>query len=170
MLQAGDEFGRTQAGNNNAYCQDNAISWIDWSLAEEFAPLLVFVRRLAQLRRSMPVFRRETFLKGVRRAGHQDVRWLRFQGGSMTDEDWRQATLRCMGIKFGVSEAMGSKVLLLVNAGSSEVDFCLPQTVADGWRLVFDAALAARGESGEAGACFRSQYRIESHSTVLLEG
>ena len=78
MLMAGDEFGRTQQGNNNAYCQDNEINWIDWTLAERNAPLIAFVRRLIDLRKSRLWLRRDTFLKGTRRgADTRDVTWLR---------------------------------------------------------------------------------------------
>ena len=77
MLQAGDEFARTQRGNNNAYCQDNEISWVDWRLRSANLDLLRFVQLLAQLRRRHVEFRRETFLKGAAsRAGVKDVTWL----------------------------------------------------------------------------------------------
>ena len=169
MLQAGDELGRTQAGNNNAYCQDNAISWVDWALLPSYQPLLRFVQRLTRIRRRLRVFRRETFLKGVQRAGYKDVTWLRAAGGEMRDEDWQQAHLRTIGIKFANPEGAGTRVLLLMNAGQDTADFALPASPAAGWRLVFDTASEARGEGRDAQACIQGVYRLESHSTVLLE-
>ncbi|WP_235558266.1 glycogen debranching protein GlgX, partial [Sphaerimonospora mesophila] len=88
MMAAGDEFGRTQHGNNNAYCQDNEISWVDWSLAETESDLLEFVRRLAELRRGHPVFRRRRFFRGRVRGGVRDIVWLTPAGEEMTDADW----------------------------------------------------------------------------------
>ncbi len=95
MLQAGDEFARTQRGNNNAYCQDNEISWVDWRLRSRNSALLRFVRMLAQLRRRHVEFRRETFLKGAAsRAGVKDVTWLNAGGAEMTQSEWHDPNLR----------------------------------------------------------------------------
>src|SRR3546814_560490 len=92
MLTAGDEFGRSQGGNNNAYCQDNPTSWIDWSLAEteEGGCLLAFVCKLITLRRDHVAFRRQHFFDGdpVGRDGAKDIVWLRPDGGEMTGDDW----------------------------------------------------------------------------------
>ena len=89
MLLAGDEFGRTQGGNNNAYCQDNEISWIDWNLDDEQKNLLEFVHSLIKLRREQPVFRSRHFFQG--RAIHgtdiKDIYWLRPDGTEMLDVD-----------------------------------------------------------------------------------
>ena len=170
MLQAGDEFARTQGGNNNAYCQDNEISWIDWSFADKYASLLSFVRRLTQIRREYPVFRRETFLKGgARRAGSKDVSWLSVRGGEMTEADWQEPSARVMGIKFVAPHGMMSRVLLLVNAGFDAAEFPLPASAETGWRLLFDTAREPGVENCEAPACVRDVYRLESHSMVLLE-
>ena len=93
MLQAGDEFGRTQRGNNNAYCQDNEISWVDWHLRSVNADLLRFVQLLAQLRRRHVEFRRETFLKGAAsRASVKDVTWLNVRGTEMKQDEWQNET------------------------------------------------------------------------------
>ena len=166
MLQAGDELGRTQGGNNNAYCQDNEISWLDWSQAPSYAPLLAFVRKLADIRRSLPVYRRETFLKGVAQAGYKDVTWLRADGAEMSDADWQGTSLRTIGIKFRIPEGPNTRVLLLVNARHEALDFTLPDA-AEGWRLKFDTALAASGAPAQT--CFRGTYRIESLSMAMLE-
>ena len=171
MLQAGDEFARTQGGNNNAYCQDNEISWIDWSCAEQHASLLQFVQRLTRIRREYPVFRRETFLKGgTRRAGSKDVSWLSVRGGEMSEGDWQQTGLRVMGIQFFVPHGRTPQVLLLVNGGFESAEFPLPASAENGWRVLFDTARESAGvENCETPACVRDVYRLESHSMVLLE-
>ncbi len=96
MLQAGDEFARTQQGNNNAYCQDNAISWIDWTRATDYAPLTDFVCALIALRRRSQGLRRDTFLKGARQADreHKDVSWRHASGGELTAADWHDPDAR----------------------------------------------------------------------------
>src|SRR5690606_22286501 len=87
MVLAGDEIGRTQHGNNNAYCQDNELSWVDWSLVERERDLLEFVRSLAALRRRHPVFRRRRFFRGTGDGTHA-VAWLTPAGGEMREADW----------------------------------------------------------------------------------
>ena len=171
MLLAGDEFARSQGGNNNAYCQDNAISWIDWSQAESQLELLRFVRQLSQIRRSQPEFRRETFLKGsARRSVSKDVSWLSVRGGEMTPRDWQDGNQRALGVKFAVSRPGVAQVLVLVNAGSGAIEFPLPDSAANGWRRIFDTAAGApAADNRESPACFTGVYRIESHSMVLLE-
>ena len=87
MLLAGDELGRTQQGNNNAYCQDNELSWLDWELDGEARALLDFTRRLIALRNAHPLFRRRTWFRG-RAESDPDVVWLNYAGAEMTDQDW----------------------------------------------------------------------------------
>ena len=119
MLQAGDEFARTQRGNNNAYCQDNETSWIDWRLRGANRELLRFVRLLAQLRRRHVEFRRETFLKGASsRAGVKDVTWLNVHGNEMKQGEWQDESLHTLGIWFGKRSDSGGRLLLLLNAGA----------------------------------------------------
>ena len=92
MLLAGDEVGRTQAGNNNAWCQDSGISWLDWRLDERAQRLLDFTRRLIELRRRHPVLRRTSFFLGERRASRlPDAWWFRPDGARMARRDWEQA-------------------------------------------------------------------------------
>ncbi len=168
MLQAGDEFGRTQGGNNNAYCQDNEISWVDWRLRTANHDLLEFVRLLAQLRRLHPEFRRETFLKGaVTRTGVKDVTWLNVDGAEMTQSDWRDANQRTLGIWFGERPGAADRLLLLVNAADSEQPFALPAALADGpWICLFDTA----AESIAASSLGKIQsYALKARSVALLE-
>jgi isoamylase len=142
MLLAGDEFGRTQQGNNNAYCQDNETSWVDWGLREAHRDLVDFVRLVVQLRREHMEFRRETFLKGTAsRTGVKDVVWLHLRGTEMTQEDWQDENLRTLGIWFGKRSHSAGRLLLLLNASDSPLTFALPAPPADRpWMRRFDTA------------------------------
>ncbi len=153
MMAAGDEFGRTQHGNNNAYCQDNEISWVDWSLAETESDLLEFVRRLAELRRGHPVFRRRRFFRGRVRGGVRDIVWLTPAGEEMTDADWDTGYAKSLAVFLNgdaISEPgpRGERIrddsfLLLINAHHESLTFTLPAAdFGDGWRSVLDTAEA----------------------------
>jgi glycogen operon protein len=168
MLQAGDEFARTQRGNNNAYCQDNEISWIDWRLRGANQELLRFVRLLAQLRRRHIEFRRETFLKGAAsRASVKDVIWLNASGSEITAAEWHDPNLRAMAVWFGKQHNLQGRLLLLVNGGDGAQTFALPAAPAgEPWICQFDTAHDAR-ESRSLGAAH--DYRLDSSSVALLE-
>ncbi|MGO9931798.1 MAG: glycogen debranching protein GlgX [Steroidobacteraceae bacterium] len=168
MLQAGDEFARTQRGNNNAYCQDNEISWVDWRLRSVNHDLLEFVQLLAQLRRLHVEFRRETFLKGAAsRAGVKDVTWLNARGAEMTQADWQDANLRALGIWFGEHTGSVEHLLLLVNSAGWQLQFALPAAPAGGpWIRLFDTALAGIGATSLGAA---KDYTLIPHSAALLE-
>ncbi len=168
MLQAGDEFARTQGGNNNAYCQDNEISWVDWRLRSANADLLQFVRLLAQLRRLHVEFRRETFLKGAAsRAGVKDVTWLNVRGTEMTQGEWHDGNLRALGIWFGKRNDSPGRLLLLVNASDFGQTFCLPAAPADEpWIRQFDTALDANAAQSLGHV---HDYRLDANSAALLE-
>jgi isoamylase len=154
MLLAGDELGRTQRGNNNAYCQDNDISWVDWADASKHADLLEFTRSLAQLRREHPVFRRRRFFSGEPAAGDaglRDIIWLAPSGMEMTDRDWRDGWLMSVGV-FLNGEAISEpgprgepvrddSFLLLFNARPEPVTFRLPgPAYAACWTPVVDTS------------------------------
>lgn len=168
MLQAGDEFARTQAGNNNAYCQDNEISWVDWRLRTANHDLLDFVRLLARLRRLHVEFRRETFLKGAAsRAGVKDVTWLNVRGAEMTQSEWQDPELRTLGVWFGEHTGSVEHLLLLVNSADAEQSFGLPAAPADGpWICLFDTA--NEGIAAKSLGAARD-YTLEAHSAALLE-
>ena len=168
MLQAGDEFARTQRGNNNAYCQDNEISWVDWRLRSANSDLLEFVRLLARLRRLHVEFRRETFLKGAAsRAGVKDVTWLNVRGTEMTQSEWQDSELRTLGMWFGERTGSAEHLLLLVNAAGSEQSFGLPAAPADGpWICLFDTASEGVGARSLGPA---RSYALKAHSVALLE-
>jgi glycogen operon protein len=168
MLLAGDEFGRTQGGNNNAYCQDNEISWVDWRLRTANHDLLEFVRLLAQLRRRHAEFRRETFLKGAAsRAGVKDVTWLNVRGTEMTQSEWQDANQRTLGIWFGGHAGAVEHLLLLVNSADAERPFALPAAPADGpWICLFDTAADTLASSSLGKV---ENYALKARSVVLLE-
>ncbi|HEY9447488.1 MAG TPA: glycogen debranching protein GlgX, partial [Burkholderiales bacterium] len=140
MLLGGDEIGRTQRGNNNAYCQDSDISWTDWNLTPGKMQLLEFTRRMIRLRREHAVFRRSRFFRGEPVRGEvKDIMWLRPDGGEMTDQQWRQPHARCLGVYlsgegFTETDAAGRPLggesfLIVFNAHHESIGFQLPQLV-----------------------------------------
>ncbi|MBA4157123.1 MAG: glycogen debranching enzyme GlgX, partial [Gemmatimonadetes bacterium] len=151
MICAGDEMGRTQGGNNNAYAQDNEISWINWELSERDRDLLAFARRVSHLRHDHPVLRRRNFFQGrrIRGSALEDITWFRPDGEEMTDEEWNTHFVRCFGMRLG-GDAMiewdefGEPVtddnfLLLFNADAETIPFTLPRSLAGvQWEVVFD--------------------------------
>src|SRR6202140_5366277 len=138
MLYAGDAIGHTQMGNNNAYCQDNATSWLNWVLQPEDRNLLAFVQRMINLRKRHPVFRRKRFFQGrpIKGANVKDVLWLNPSGNEMSEDEWRDPSLRYLGMFLsgqGLDETdeRGRKVsdenfLVLLNAHHEDVAFTLP--------------------------------------------
>jgi isoamylase len=168
MLQAGDEFARTQRGNNNAYCQDNELTWVDWHLRIANSDLLRFVQLLAQLRRRHVEFRRETFLKGAAsRAGVKDVTWLNVGGTEMKQGEWQDGNLHTLGIWFGKRNDLHGRLLLLLNAGDSAQTFALPSAPEnEPWIRQFDTAL----DTCEAMSLGHARdYRLDASSAALLE-
>ena len=172
LLLGGDEMGRTQGGNNNAYCQDNAISWFDWSPARRGDPMLAFVRGLTALRRELPALARNRW--PTAEEGGPDVAWYSLWGLPMTQAEWDDRGLRCVAmVVVGtlVSDARASaSVLLLFNASPQAVSFTVPAHVGlEGeWRLRLDTAaeepLPQRGRCGVAGDI----WELPPHSMVLL--
>jgi isoamylase len=153
MLLGGDEIGRTQRGNNNAYCQDNDLSWYDWSLPTRDDDLHAFVRRLIRVRAEQPVLRRRRFLQGsrLRAIGAKDITWLRPGGGEMTAGDWHDRSLRALGLVLygnAIEEpgphgepVTGDTLAILLNAGQSAVEFDLnnyAEHVPAGWETLID--------------------------------
>ncbi len=169
MLQAGDEFARTQRGNNNAYCQDNEISWVDWHLRSVNLDLLRFVQLLARLRRQHVEFRRETFLKGAAsRADAKDVTWLNAGGTEMSQGEWQDGNLRVLGIWFGRrGGSTEHRLLLLINAGDLAQTFALPAAPADEpWVCQFDTAQDGQQMKSLGRA---KDYHLDAVSVALLE-
>jgi glycogen operon protein len=156
MLLAGDEMGRTQGGNNNAYCQDSLVSWLDWGVAAAEHDLLQFTETLAGLRRDHAVFRRRRFFTGQVPGGEKgDIVWLTPAGGVMTDEDWGASYAKSLAVYLNgdaISEPdpRGGKIsddsfLMLFNAHSNPLMFTLPEAgYAAGWEVVIDTAHPGR--------------------------
>ena len=168
MLQAGDEFGRTQGGNNNAYCQDNPISWVDWHLRTANAELLQFVQLLAQLHRQHGEFRRETFFKGTPlRGGAKDVSWMHARGTEMQHGDWMDGNLRTIGMWFGRGSSPIGRLLLLLNADHQDQPFRLPPPPPGvPWILQFDTSEDPAGVRSLGPA---DHYPLQARSVALLE-
>ena len=178
MLLGGDEIGRSQGGNNNAYCQDNEISWFDWDLVDE--GLLGFTRRLIQFRHDHPVFRRRGWFQGraIHGAGVRDIEWFSADGDEMTDEDWGGRLVRELGVflsgegirnRFGELES-DDTFLALLNANPDTVRFRLPNgRIGRTWRTVLDTAAArpwpSRGRTVSAGA----RLGVRGRSIVVLQ-
>ena len=151
MISHGDEVGRTQHGNNNGYCQDNQITWIDWSGAHEYADMLEFTRKVTALRAKHPVFRRRRFFDG--RPSHsthhlRDIYWITRNGVEMTSDDWhsgiKSVAVGLNGEALTEPDARGERItddsfLLCFNAHAYPVDFILPDgAYASGWTAVID--------------------------------
>jgi isoamylase len=152
MLLAGDEWARTQDGNNNTYCQDNELNWLQWEHNDEQKELLAFTKKLIQLRRDHPVFRRPKFFQGRRIRGSEirDVMWFNPGGNEMSDEEWASPFFRCLGVllsgdtidvlNFEGTPIRDDTFLLLINAHFESVQFVLPGQEHTGWELILDTA------------------------------
>jgi isoamylase len=180
MLLGGDEFGRSQSGNNNAYCQDNEISWFDWSLEERQERLLAFTRRVVALRRAHPVFRGGEFLAGQETMGSglPDVWWFRPDGRRMTRRNWQDGDARALGVFLNGQEirrqtSEGERVsddsfLLLLNAHHEPVAFTLPpRRFGARWAVELATAEPERRDETPTAAA-RDELAVESRSLLLL--
>jgi isoamylase len=179
MLLAGDEFGRSQHGNNNAYCQDNDISWLDWAIPPEEQEFTAFFRRLIALRHRHPVIRWPRFLHGHHRSpeGIKDITWLSPTGAEMTPEQWQEGQRRCVGLMLnGEAETPidpdGAPIvcpllILLINGGGDAEDFVLPAMPHGiGWTRLIDTA--QDGEPSKDLISFDSTVRLDGRSVMLL--
>jgi len=178
MLVAGDELGRSQRGNNNAYCQDNDISWLHWAEADK--DLLAFTQQLISLRREHPTFRRRRWFMGrpIHDSGSEDIAWFLPDGREMTDAHWQHdfakslmVFLNGMGIR--TPDEQGRKIvddhfLLLFNAYNGPVDFMLPpEQYGNQWRKVLDTANGVSGEPLNLNA--QARITLPGNSMVVLQ-
>jgi 4-alpha-glucanotransferase len=177
MLLGGDEMGRSQAGNNNAYCQDNAISWFDWKLDERRRRLFDFTRQLIALRRRHPVLQRRRFFEGdfIWESASKDLAWLRPDGAEMSPHDWQKAWISTLGFMLGgdaipmIGERgerlIDDDLLVLMNAHHEPVEFQLPiEDGRDTWLVEFDTA---DPDKPRETPCTGS-YPVAGRSLVLL--
>ena len=180
MLLAGDETGRTQLGNNNAYCQDNEIAWTDWNIDPAGIQLMEFVSRMIATRRDHPIFRRRAFFQGKPVGGTQDkdIVWLKPDGAEMTAEEWDKDFARCLGVFLSGDARQETDMrgrplhdasfLLLFNAHHDTIGFRLPAIGRNGeWIPQIDTAFDTGRPQLESlhGA---SEYRLQGRSLVLL--
>jgi len=178
MVVAGDEFARTQRGNNNAYCQDNEISWLDWNLAKQNQAQIAFVQRLIALRHKYPVLRRSRFLTGEynEELKVKDVTWINANGSEMQGSQWADPNMRCVGMLMdGRAQTSGVKqlghdatLLLVLNVYQDVVQFTLPKCVGgDQWSLLLDTNIPDLVE----GSVFKMEtpYAVTAHSLLLFE-
>ena len=180
MICGGDEMGRTQRGNNNAYCQDNEVSWFDWNLSNGNRQLLEFTRELIRFRRAHPVLRRRSFLEGRRIRGTEvkDIAWFAPTGREMTDHDWYAPHIRCLGMRLAgdaieeVDECgrpiVDDTLLILFSASDKPMSFTLPKPGAPrDWTIVFDTADAKPRRRRVRGG---TDHALAARSVVLLRG
>ncbi len=189
MLLAGDELGRTQGGNNNSYCQDTELSWVDWDAADKHSDLIDFVATLSALRREHPIFRRRRFFSGLTGGsidGQRDILWLSPSGGEMTGNDWDAGYSRSLAVCVNgdaITEPgpRGERItdadfILLLNAHSEPVTFTIPPGIgASGgiWRIVVDTGspMSLAADSVVPGSATSAGYSAEvgSHAIMVLQ-
>ena len=178
MLVAGDELGRTQRGNNNAYCQDNEISWCNWGLDGRAQKLLAFTQQLVRLRREHPVFRRRRFFQGrlIYGSGLADIGWFAPDGHEMTEDEWVSGHVRCLGMFLngdGIGEpgprgehVTDASFLVLLNGAAEPVAFVLPDAQ---WAATYELELdTAADDRPPATVTCRAVFDLAERSVVLL--
>jgi len=188
MLVAGDEHGRTQRGNSNPYCQDNEVSWVDWSFTPDRLELLELTKRLLRIRREHPALHRSKFFQGrsVLKADLRDLLWFRHDGQQMSDADWADPVTRSVGMFLGgraIDETdeegrplVDDNLLILLNAGSTDLPFKLPslESVREPWQLLVDTntdrAQENRGPGEQTLLVARSLKLFRSPSRVNRSG
>jgi glycogen operon protein len=180
MMYAGDAIGHTQMGNNNAYCQDNELSWLNWNVQAQDREFLAFAQRMINLRKRHPVFRRRRFFQGrpIKGADVKDVLWLNPGGKEMTEEDWRNPSVQSLGMFLsgqGLDETdeRGRKLsdtdfLVLLNPNHEDVAFTLPVfRPASRWMAWMDTSHEGGlhpADTYDSGAA----YPLQARSMVVL--
>ncbi len=163
MLVAGDEFARGQRGNNNAYCQDNALSWLAWDAVDQQS--CAYTARLLALRRAHPALRRISWFDGSpTRLGERDIAWLARDGNAMTQAQWDDGANRCFGFRLGRDNAQEHALLVLLNAATQDLEFVLPAALAAGWVIELDTAQTEFAATAQAGAA----VTVPAHGLLVL--
>src|SRR3954465_6050339 len=177
MILGGDEFGRTQQGNNNAYCQDNDVTWFDWNLDDDGKHLLAFTKRLIKLLHDYPILRRSRFLTGAHdgELNVRDVTWINAGGGEMSEADWNTPWIKCFGMLLDgrtrktamPRHGEDQTVLMIMNSFEGSVPFKLPHaTGGSQWSLLVDTNIPD-APSGATFA-FASTYQVTGRSLLLF--
>jgi glycogen operon protein len=178
MILAGDEFGQTQRGNNNAYCQDNELAWLNWDWSTEQRSLFDFVRKLIRLRTENAVFRRRKFFFGrsIRGTEIKDLYWIRPRSGEMEEGDWNEPSVRNLGmglVGHQISETdergepiAGDSYLLLFNAHHEDVDFQAGRTSGRDWDIVVDTS---QSNSSPRRLTAATSARVAARSVIVLK-
>ena len=173
-------MGHTQNGNNNAYCQDNEASWLDWEPSEEDQRFLDFVCRLIAIRKNHPMFRRRRFFQGRRIRGLKDIMWISPDGHEMTDEEWNQSYARCLGVFVageGIQEddergrvITDGDFIILLNSHYESIPFLIPQVgLLEGWTVLVDTSSDdVDGNSDGQHWRARDKFDLKGRSLVLL--
>jgi glycogen operon protein len=184
MIAHGDEIGRTQGGNNNVYCQDNEVAWIDWELTEDQSHLLAFSSALISLRKDHAVFRRRRFFAGDAAHGGEsdlgDIEWLSSDGTDMDENDWLNGYARTLmvflnGDAIPEPDLKGVRIadshfLMLFNAHSDPVDFALPpEKYGAGWRVRLDTTVAEPSTLSDQDWLAATSHAVAGRSIVVLE-
>ncbi len=180
MLAAGDELGRTQQGNNNAYCQDNEISWLNWELDAEQKKFYEFVKTVIRLRKENPVFQRRKFFIGLTSKAYntKDIIWYNAKGNEMTEEDWADPELMWVGAFLNGSAInemdekgnmiCGDTILLLLNASHKPVAFHMPKlSPGDMWDLELET-MGDLAEEAQKTYCGEELYKLQGRSLAFL--
>jgi glycogen operon protein len=184
MIAHGDEIGRTQLGNNNAYCQDSELAWIDWKLAQSESHLLAFTSALVSLRKDHDVFRRRRFFAGDAAHGGKsdlgDIEWFSSDGTEMDELDWRNGYARTLmvflnGQAIREPDPHGQRILdsdflLLFNAHSAPVDFALPPPLyGTTWRIRLDTTESEPPGDDQQDWLAATTHAVAGRSIVVLE-
>jgi glycogen operon protein len=183
MVLHGDELGRSQGGNNNAYCQDNKIAWIDWDLNEDETELLEFTASLTAFRKRHPVFRRRRFFEGkpVRKADElRDIAWFTPSGDEMEEQNWdddfgKSIAVFLNGDAIADRDVRGMRItddsfLLAFNAHSEDIEFTLPgQDYGDSWTVAVDTSTGTVQQPGGAMVEHGGQVNVSARSLVVLQ-
>ena len=178
MICGGDELSHTQKGNNNTYCQDNELTWLNWDLDAEKTAFLEFVCKAAQIWKEQPVFQRRKFFLGrdIRGTGITDISWFEPSGHDMSDDAWGKGFVRCMGVRLAGDKIgdlnergepiVGDTLLLLLNAHHEPIPFTLPETKTEHyWECLLDTAQEIKEKVAMTGG---QQYPLQGRSLVLL--
>jgi isoamylase len=179
LLLAGDEIGRSQQGNNNAYCQDNEISWLDWNLGDRSKDILSFTQSLTALRRRFPVLRRSRYYADSQEetSVRKGITWINANGQEMQQEHWDDSSVKCFGMlmdgraqKTGILRQCDDATLLLVVNGYHDiVDFVLPTYDSDKWVLLMDTNLPVVCEAdASSDRVVGDSYSVTARSVLLF--